>query len=784
MATYTAVLAGGNWNVAATWGGAGFPIAGDTAILTTTSGPVTVTGVDAVCLALNMSGYSNTLTIANGRTLTVFGTGASIIFGGTIATGTTGVISTRFNSITSAAISINFNGVTVPRLTLGYIFGAGGQTVTISGPTPTVENLNVANGSAGAVVLAGTALNISSSLVVGPSSGGTAPGAISGVAFNFIGTACSVNCTGGLGLSRINNGFTVASTCTLTLLSTLQIGGGTITFSSGSSLVSGTFGLYLNALSSAVILDTSNVTWYSINHASTASVSISSDINVLTNFTNTTIASCSFIGTAGTPKNINIQGSFSINNGNIILNISNTIVNLNGTGVFDSGTLSYIQGVTTININTSGYTIGSAARNWLGTESNVTINLVGTSVATVNAGHTLLTRTTGTLTLNTNNTGSGGNEIIWRNFSFGSNTALSLTNDTTFSGNLTGPGAGTGFINGAKLLLGGNLTTGATSTLITGTSTIELYGNNSVNWNTAGHTSGYQNNITINKVGGIVNLLGTINYGLAATVRTLDKINGNIVVGTSTVIIPTNASVVINNMLFNNLTLAGGNTMTQNTLNTISNILSCSGSAIFAGTAGFTTSGFSCTLANSTLTFQNINANPGAIYTVNGALTITGTQLSRVILQAAGRANFTGGITGNILTVSAGTNPSVGMTVSQASGISPNGLLPFITNRPVITAVGPGAGQYTLNQTLTTPVPAGTALAAGYKAKFILSNIGTASQNVFYAQTQDIDSNGGITILSAGSNGDDTATNTALFRTLNWGPLIAPSGSVYYTFVS
>ena len=612
MPTYTAVAGGGNWNVAATWGGGGFPVAGDTAILNATSGQVTVTGTDAVCLILNCTGYANTLTIANGRILNVFGTGAEIRLGGTIDPSTTGELSTRNVSLTSAAISIFFNGVTIPRLTLGYIAGAGTQTVTINGTTPTVQNLTVNNGVSATTQLANIPLNISTSLVVGFGAGGTGTGTISGVAFNFIGTACSVNCTAGLGSGRINSGFTVASGCTLTLLSTLQIGGGTVTFSSGSFLAySGSFGLYLNAISTAVTLDTSNVTWHNIIFASSVTVSISSDINVLTSFTNTASGSSPFVGTAGAAKNINIGGSFTINN-SVIFNMSNTIINLIGTGVLDGPVNSFISGGasgTTININGTGsYTIGTATRNYLGTEGNVTINLVGTSVATVNAGHTLSTRTLTPLTLNTNNTGTGanilgGSEIIWQNFTFGSNTILSLTYETKFAGNLTGPSAGSGSINGQKFLLGGNITTGVTGPVIGGTSTIELYGSNTVNWNTAGFNSFYLNNIVINKSGGTVNLLGTINWGFSG--RTLSRTTGNINAGTSTVIIP-NIIVTINNMVFNNLTITAGTpTITQNTANTINSTLQLNGNATFAGTAGWTCATLLCTTNGSTITLQN-----------------------------------------------------------------------------------------------------------------------------------------------------------------------------------
>jgi len=80
------------------------------------------------------------------------------------------------------------------------------------------------------------------------------------------------------------------------------------------------------------------------------------------------------------------------------------------------------------------------------------------------------------------------------------------------------------------------------------------------------------------------------------------------------------------------------------------------------------------------------------------------------------------------------------------------------------------------------PKSAGASLAAGFKAKFTLAQTATF-QNVAYATTQDIDSSSGQTILSFGSNQDNVSSNVSLFRTLNWGPLFASSGSTAYTWV-
>jgi hypothetical protein len=130
-----------------------------------------------------------------------------------------------------------------------------------------------------------------------------------------------------------------------------------------------------------------------------------------------------------------------------------------------------------------------------------------------------------------------------------------------------------------------------------------------------------------------------------------------------------------------------------------------------------------------------------------------------------------------------GVSPSIGMTVSQAGGVSPVGLIGLLPNRPVIT--GGVSPTFTISPSATATIGTSLAMRAGYKAKFILTNNGTSSQNVTYVATQDIDSSDGVTILVSGSNGDDINNSTiALFRTLNWGPLVAPSGSVYYTFVT
>lgn len=293
-------------------------------------------------------------------------------------------------------------------------------------------------------------------------------------------------------------------------------------------------------------------------------------------------------------------------------------------------------------------------------------------------------------------------------------------------------------------------------------------------------------NVVINKSGGaVVTVTQNFTYGYS-TPTTFTYTAGQVNFGATTMTIAGGCTIIspssVGNFSFNNVTVNAGIAYgMQNTMRILGTLL-CNGSATFTGTHGWTTNVFTCSTANSTLTFQNINANPNAEYITTASLNIIGTSTQRITLQAAGSASFNGTITPvGQLNVTSGTAPTVGMTISQATNQSPAGLIGLLPNRPVITGGGPSA--FTISPSATQVITSIFAMRAGFKAKFTLLNNGTATQNVAYATTQDIDSDNGQTIFAFGSNRDDVSTNVSLFRTLNWGPLIAPSGSVYYTWV-
>ena len=106
MATYTAILAGGDWNTNATWGGTGHPVAGDTANITGIMlAPVTLGGACA-CEVLNMTGASGTALAFGNQTLTLGASNTgSIKLAGTITAGTGGLIINGTSTLTSNSVT-------------------------------------------------------------------------------------------------------------------------------------------------------------------------------------------------------------------------------------------------------------------------------------------------------------------------------------------------------------------------------------------------------------------------------------------------------------------------------------------------------------------------------------------------------------------------------------------------------------------------------------------------------------------------------------------------------
>lgn len=192
MATYN-LAASGNWNSNSTWtspdGGTTFPVAGDTANVTSTHN-LTI-NVASACANIDFTGYTGTLTINN--TLTV-SNNITFVTGFTVTTtsGTPLISKTTGGTITCPAggftwpYSITFVGLATYTLTGGDLTVNGTLTATTN--TVTINSasniINVRSVTATSVSLAGTAK------IVFNQSGGTWTGYItSNVDINIAPTA-------------------------------------------------------------------------------------------------------------------------------------------------------------------------------------------------------------------------------------------------------------------------------------------------------------------------------------------------------------------------------------------------------------------------------------------------------------------------------------------------------------------------------------------------------------------------------------------------------------------
>jgi hypothetical protein len=641
MATYTAVAGGGNWNSNSTWtssdGGTTFPTTGDTAILNATSGQVTVTA-NATCLILNCVGYANTLTINTGFILTVTGTGATISLGGTISTLQQGELSTA--GTPGSSTTINFNGITIPSLRVGCTAGGLPCTTVIgTGATPTVQNLIivVSNGSAS---ISGAQLTVTTSITAtGGGLSGTSGGSL------LISGNCSVSTTSN---GFLNISITVPNLSTLTLSSTLFSFGNTLgstptlTFNAGSSLV--TNNNTLNIVGQGSILNTSNVTWYDVqvNGASSQTTTLTSNLNISRNLS--VIALTHGFTSGASFFDVNVGGGLSIATG-ITFTITNTDVILNGTGgggTIDGGAIQG-NGLLTSKISITGnnYVIGTPSKLSLGINTT-TFELSGaTAAATVVAGHTLAIN--GGLTLTTNNTATGanigGNQIIWNNITQSVNTTVTITYDTTTTGNLSNTSGNTATFNTGKISFGGNLSTPGSG--ISGTSTLEFIGTNNATWG----AGTYQNNVTVNKSGGaIVTITGAVSWGttnrtLLVSTGTGLALSANLTItagtmtflgtatlnpGTSTLLLTGTGTKILNTSTVNWYDV---NNNTQTTLVVLSSSLNISNNLNFANTAGSAGCGFSGssnTFVSGSLIATD-GGTPSITYPGGGSINMVGT---------------------------------------------------------------------------------------------------------------------------------------------------------------
>lgn len=752
-----------NWNLATSWSTVSSTSATNTGTFpsSTTLDPVIfdanssacTVNVAATCTSITFTGYANTITMTNG--ITVFG---NVTLANTATyLGPSGITLRTTSTFTFAGATYNLP------LTISTVINTGAQTFTFA-DSGQVSNFSISNGGNTTITLSGVGhtLSISGNASFGIGASTTLASSTLSVLLNGTG---AVTVTGYCAMN-----LTINATGTITLIGflivfaqtgvdkTLIYQNGTINWNGNSLGVHSTSGRVVSVNFPYPIFDFRIEGLFN----NTGNITLLSDLNV----TNLQVANW-----AG-----NSSGQMNLNGFNVYISGNFTAIQspLSGT------TKLWMVGTGTINCTASllcSLEINSPS-------GNITVQRIafGGAVLTFTYTTAAIFTQTGIISfLGTTCTFNNPGNANFTNLSFRVETNINFT-VVNFNHNIncteiafTQSGGTTVVLNGNTINVSGNITRISSPTVI-GTSTIRFVGGiGTATW--AGLTYGC--NFSIEKSVSFTENMTFNTTGRSVVVTGTGSVNPN----AASVAVSASVSMTISNMTFWNLNLGTGVTITQNTANTINGTLTCLGNATFAGTAGWTTNNFTHGGAGFICTLQ-----AGITYNVTGLFTMIGISSSRAVLQSndAQNVQVTINALSNQMILNIGTipNPSTGYVLGSRAftGVLPTVLNDLLPNRPTI--LSGTANPYTLTAPINaTPVPSSLLLQLGKKAFFNVAT-GTGSTFVAYAATRDIDSSGGIEIQAAQSYSDAIGQPSPnLFRTINWGPLIAPSGSTYYTWI-
>jgi hypothetical protein len=737
-----------DWGTGGNWDTLSAPAVGTDAIFTGNPiRPCTTGATVRQCRDLITTGFtgvnavltigSTTVGVINVNRNATFGTDTSHLDAASLANINMAVSG---NTITSASSSVIVPGIT--NVSNGTVNLTG--TISVKRFAPVVGTYNSA--------VAGTFIELVNG---GTWSGSGGPGTNVTLRINGL---CS------------NNSVTTKGTIVLAAGSTLTMNGGidfnnaigSINFSAG-TLVHNTQNFTVQN-SSAVTINLGTNSLY--NATLNSSIILGSNMNIINNLVILTV----FLSGA---FDITVNGNLT--GGNVTQNTAGRKIKVTGitTGTCTITSFSFFSNAYKLEIDCN-------ANNFVMTGASITNNVVIDYLATNSGAFTAtgssLNFTTGALTMSMI---GRGNTYVWGTIqnTGGLGNTLTLLSDVYV--NAIGTTSNAASINGIGYTLNvfGNV---GPLVAISGTATLKFIGASNATWTqTAATTNALK--ITFAKTSPAAVIIPN-SFIYTGSLMKWDSgavtHSGTLTLGTAVTMDTTSA------VSWNNITIQASATTTINSELLITNSLTLLGTTTFAGTSGWTTGNFTHAGAGFTCTLR-----AGNTYRVNGLFTMIGTALSRARLQSNDFADVTVSIpaSSNTMTVTAGTilAPEAGYVLGSRAFTNalPPALSNIIPDRPtIVSLISPGV--YLLANPIGTTALTSYALGqVGKKAFFIVTN-GTGSTNVFYAETRDIDSGGGgITILAGQSFADNTATPN-LFRTLNWGPLIAPSGSVYYTFIN
>lgn len=680
MATYYFRNTGDtNWGTASNWsltdgGGAtgAVPTAADDALFTANSGNCTVNASNRVCKTLNFTGYTNTITMTFGITVS----------GNVTLSATMGIAGTA-NLTVNETSTLTSNGKTWSAgLILGNVIG---KTYTLADNWIVSGNVQLYGFAGGNYILNGNSLSVSGNLI----HNGTT---LSGTTTIILLTGCILTQTGGGG---IFNNLTINGNVTIS--GTIRYSSGTLTYTSGTVTVTGSTLVIQSA--GVTALNTSGMSWNNVT-ISGGAITLTSNLNIgglLTTGSNFTVNNTFNINCSG---GISLFGAISQGTGTTTLNLLggtwsttaatgtitlNTFINgnitISGTVYYNTRTLTYTSGTVT----TTGSTLNIAASTTLNTSgmswNNVTF--VGTATITLSSNLNI----NGIFAVTTNAITVNGTFDINANGGFSNSYSLSQGTGTTTlnikGGSWVNVAVTTAFL-AINTRIDGNVTIASpwyqTGTLTYVSGTVTATGTpqfSSCTLNTNGIT---WNNLNL---GGNITLLSDLNInGLLSNVS-LNNFTGNFnincagglsfshemrqVAGTTTTLILTGGTwssggisgvVRINMVLNGNITISGTVRYSSGTLTYTSGTITTTGSTLnislaaatiainnsglvfndlttsfnltFSGTNGCTINGtYSCSTAGTTHIFVST-----LTYTIN-ALNIAGTNASRVLFRSS-----------------------------------------------------------------------------------------------------------------------------------------------------
>ncbi len=539
-------------------------------------------------------------------------------------------------------------------------------TITLSGTTTLTGNANFANTSLVPTLNGGT-LNVAGNLSNSSTLNGSATIVMNGTGTWSGSGALKPNLTINTSGTITVSGTVGYSTGTFDYVAGTIVGASTPTLSSTSTPPGGQSELLTVIPWTDITLGNTGGTWSIPAGLTFRNISLSS-VNTTITLLGDLIATGN--GTLGNNGAMTLNGNSFYVAGNLTCNgtgtSGTTTVVMNGTGTWSSSATGTLNN--NLTIDTSGtITVSGTIRYGVGTFSYVSGTILGASTPILDSlggapgGQSDLLTMIPWIDISLRNTAGAAwtipSGLSFRNFTTTTTINLTLSGDLIVTGNLTMSMANgaTTTINGNNMYVAGNLTlTGSSSStgIITGTTTIILNGTGT--WSqssTSSGVGGFKSNLTID-TSGTITISGTVSYRAGTFTY-----NAGTIAGANTP----------------NISYIAAATTTLNAPFVFPGTMTWVGNQTFNGTSGFTINTLTSTSAGSTFTL-----GAGNTYTVNNALTMTGTSPSHIVFQSDSTGNFTyfnlgNSATQNVQYVNAtDIDSSGGQAISDSSGILTN----------------------------------------------------------------------------------------------------------------